>query len=99
MALLLSIGAYFEKDGEELAHLLRFVLGFTIGYLLCSVPLTWNGLASLVERTATEDPEAAAAQLALARRQLTARWATIFLAIPGAAATLWLRRRRRKTKS
>lgn len=94
-ALVLSVGVYFERDGQHLAHALRFGLGLTLGYLACAVPLTWQGLFELVEQTAEEDPEAAAAQLALAKRQLIARWSTIFLAIPGASATLWIRRRRR----
>lgn len=93
-ALMLSAGVYLERDGQQLAHALRFGIGFTIGYLLCAVPLTWQGLFALLEQTAQEDPEAAAAQLALAKRQLLARWATMFLAIPGSAVTLWIRRRR-----
>lgn len=95
VTLLLSAGAYKESDGEEIANLLRFALGFTLGYLACSVPLTWLGLEAVVERAAREDPSEAAEQLEGARRQLMARWATIFLAIPGAATTLWLRRKRR----
>ncbi len=94
VALLLSAGAYLERDGQGMANILRFALGFTLGYLACAIPLTWNGLAASVERLSQEDPAEAAAQLELARRQLFARWAAIALAVPGAIAALALRRRR-----
>lgn len=85
--LVLCAGAYLERDGELLANLLRLTVGFTLGYLACAVPLTWSGLHEA-------HGQLEGAPLAAIRRQLVARWATSFLAVPGAALTLYARRRR-----
>ena len=76
-ALVLSLGAWKEDDGHELAALLRFALGFTGGYLVAAVPLTWFTL----------DDETAARLT----RELWSRWAVIALSLPGGIATLIVR--------
>lgn len=81
--LVLSVGAWNEHDdGEEITTLLRLVLGFTGGYLVTAVPLTWFRL----------DPETTAR----VGRELWSRWAVIALALPGGATTLLLRMRRKR---
>ena len=37
-ALVLSLGVYLERDGQQLAHALRFGIGFTLGYDYDSFP-------------------------------------------------------------
>ncbi len=75
--LVLSLGAWKEDDGHELAALLRFALAFTGSYLAAAVPLTWFTL----------DPDTAA-RLA---KELWSRWAVIALGLPGGVTTLILR--------
>ncbi len=80
-ALVLSIGAWNERDdGEEITTLLKLVIGFTGGYLLTAVPLTWAHLD--------------AATAARVGQELWSRWAVIALALPGGITTLALRARR-----
>lgn len=80
VALVLSIGVLEERDGEEVANLLRFALGLTAAYLATAVPLTLAALPpAAVDRFASE---------------VLARWAVIGLALPGGATALAVRRGR-----
>lgn len=82
VTLLLSLGAWKEDDGEEMLALLRLVVGFTGGYLAATVPVTWLALdAETSARVAVE---------------IWARWAVIFLALPGGVTTFFLRMRRER---
>jgi hypothetical protein len=88
VAVLFAIGAWKEREGEEMTHLLRLTLGFTAGFLLTTVPLTLFRVAEL-SSTASED---VLAELARMRRELVLRWAVIALGLPVGIAALWARR-------
>ena len=82
VALVLSLGAWKEDDGEEMLALLRLAVGFTAGHLAVTVPVTWLALdAETRGRVAGE---------------IWARWAVIFLALPGGVTTFILRARRER---
>ena len=92
VALLISGGALYERDGDEMRHGLRFVAGLTIGMLAGTIPVTLIGLIRMLEAGA-DDPQIVR-RVEEARHALTGRWAVIALALPGSVATLWLRHRR-----
>jgi hypothetical protein len=96
VAILFSIGAIKERDGDEVAHLLRFTLGFTIGFLLATVPATLVHIASLVHRAPDTEMPLVAEQAAELRARLWPRWGLMALGLPGGAFALWLRWRRPK---
>ena len=80
--LLVSLGAWRERDGEGLTSLLRFLVGFTAAYLAGAVPLTWFSV-----------DEAVRASLA---HEVWSRWAVIALSLPGGVTTLVARTQRER---
>ncbi|HEY8430420.1 MAG TPA: hypothetical protein VIL20_18700, partial [Sandaracinaceae bacterium] len=95
-AAVLSFGAWREDDGEELAHLLRATLGFTLGFLATTVPITLGRLAEMIELAPAASAKAVAAEVGRMRFQVLARWLVMALALPGGAAILALRPARRR---
>ena len=93
VSLMFSFGSWREDDGEEMTHLLRLTLGFAIGFLACTIPLTLVRTEEMASVT-SEDAATVLAEVDRMRAQLLARWAVIALALPGGVATLLLRRRR-----
>ena len=94
--LILSIGAWKERDDakQEITQLLRFVLGFTIGFLALNVPLTWMELDDMIGGViggAGPEPELLR-DVARMRAALVPRWLVAALALPGGVTALWLRR-------
>lgn len=94
IVLVFSVGSFIERDGEELTHLLRASLGFTLGFLVLTVPLTLLRLDRMVGAASAESAATVLAEVSRMRAQLLARWLVIALAVPGGAVTLVLRRGR-----
>lgn len=94
VALLFAIGAWKEREGESITHLLRLTLGFTAGFLITTIPITLLRLAELGASTSGENGPDLAAQLARVRNQLIVRWLLSALALPLGIAALWARRQR-----
>lgn len=92
VTLMFSFGSWREHDGEEMTQLLRLTLGFTLGFLAVSVPLTLLSLGHIAEGARGE--ATVIADVERMRGQLLARWLVIALALPGGLATLVLRRGR-----
>ncbi|GAB5546626.1 MAG: hypothetical protein RLO52_08670 [Sandaracinaceae bacterium] len=90
LSVILSAGAVLEKDGDGLTSFFRFALGFTLGFLALSVPLTWTGLNEMATRADAVGLE----QIELARAMVVPRWAIAYLAFFGGVIVLWLRRGR-----
>ncbi len=93
VSLMFSFGSWREDEGEEMTHLLRLTLGFTIGFLACTIPLTLVRIEAMAQ-VRSEEAATILAEVDRMRAQLLARWAVIALALPGGLATLALRRRR-----
>lgn len=91
LSLILSAGTVFERDGDGLASFFRFALGFTLGFLALTVPLTWTGLDEMASHADRAELE----RVELARALVVPRWVVAALAVPGGLAVLWLRRRQR----
>ncbi len=94
VTLLFSIGSWKETDGDEITHLLRLSLAFTIAFLIVSMPITLSKLAHLVQDAPRERVHVAIARTAELRAALWPRWGAISLSILPAIVVLVLRGRR-----
>ena len=99
VALLFAIGAVNEHEGESITHLLRLTLGFTLGFLVATIPITVLRLADLGAATTGENGADLAAELARVRNALLLRWLVSALALPLGVAALWTRRLRSRSAS
>ncbi|HJL19256.1 MAG TPA: hypothetical protein RMH99_26565 [Sandaracinaceae bacterium LLY-WYZ-13_1] len=94
-SLLLSAGAWLERDGgREMAHVLRSGLGFTVGFLLVTAPITWMGIARMIEIAAAAELDTVRAQARNVRGALLVRWAVASAALLPGVTALTLRRQR-----
>jgi hypothetical protein len=99
VALLFSVGAQFEHDGEEITHLLRFTIAFSIGFLWATIPINLLHLMFAVSRAEPELAPEIARRATELRAELWPRWGVLALAAPLGIAALFVRQRRVKLRA